>query len=105
MTYHLEPSALERDVKKKSVIPGRPRAEGSAGGAGSLTGPLGSDQVLAFRLVGIDGRDGHRVLRVRVQVLQNVRVLIAVQDFLLRTEPRNIPKLSIAANFETVQCT
>ena len=50
-----------------------------------LTRSLVAHQVFALGLVGVDGRDGDRVLRVRVQVLKNVRRLVAVQDG-LRTE-------------------
>ena len=45
-----------------------------------LTCPLGSQQVLALRLVGVDGGDGHVVGRVGLQVLQEVVGLVVVQD-------------------------
>lgn len=48
--------------------------------AGLLTCALASQQVLALRLVGVDGCDGDGVFSVGVQVLQNVGGLIAIQD-------------------------
>lgn len=48
-----------------------------------LTCALAAHQVLALRLVGVDGRDRDIVLRVRVQVLQNMCGLVAPQDGLV----------------------
>lgn len=48
-----------------------------------LTCALAAHQVLALRLVGVDGRDRDIVLRVRVQVLQNMGGLVAPQDGLV----------------------
>lgn len=45
-----------------------------------LTCALAAHQVLALRLVGVDGRDQDIVLGVRVQVLQNMGGLVAPQD-------------------------
>jgi len=45
-----------------------------------LTCALAAHQVLALRLVGVDGRDGDGVLGVGVQVLQEVGGLLAAHD-------------------------
>lgn len=50
---------------------------------GSLTCSLASYQVLALWFVGVDGRDCHHVLCVRVQVLWSVGSLVTVQDLLV----------------------
>lgn len=47
---------------------------------GQLTRARASQQVLALRLVGVDGRDLHVVFRVWVQVVQPVGGLVVVQD-------------------------
>lgn len=56
---------------------------GRCGCEGLLTCTLPSHQVLALRLVGVDGRDGDGILSVGVQVLQNGGGLIAIQDGLV----------------------
>ncbi len=53
-----------------------------------LTCALASHQVLALRLVRVDGRDGDGVLSVGVQVLQNGGGLIAIQDGLVTETER-----------------
>ena len=53
-----------------------------------LTCTLASYQVLALRLIGVDGRDGDRVLGVGVQVLQDVGGFIAIHDGLVTETER-----------------
>lgn len=54
-----------------------------------LTRPLGAQQILALRLVWVDGGDGHIIGRVRVQALQDVGGLVVVQNGLMeKTQTR-----------------
>lgn len=53
-----------------------------------LTCTLASHQVLALRLVRVDGGDGDDVLSVRVQVRQDMGGFIATQDGLVRETER-----------------
>lgn len=59
-----------------------------------LTCSLGAQEVLALRLVRIDGGDGHVVGRVDLQVLQDVAGLVVVQDVLMwKTQTQSVGEL------------
>lgn len=57
--------------------------DGDGRGSGCLTCALISHQILALRLVRVDGCDSDGVLCVGIQVLQNMGGLIAVEDGLV----------------------
>lgn len=92
MTYRSQASTLERDIEKTITLifkrvhvcecqswqddAGEPRGL-------LLTRALASQQVLALRLIRIDGRDRDIVFGEGVQVFQDVGGLVAAQDGLV----------------------
>lgn len=76
-------------------------AMAAAGGEAGLTCALAAHQVLALRLVGVDGRDGHRVFSVGGQVLQDLRGLVVIQDALVRVREK---KKEHASRAEVSRC-
>lgn len=89
MTYQSQPSTLERDIEKTITLIFQCEWTSVGVKAGRtmwlhhtalLTCALASQQVLALRLVGVDGRDRDIIFSEGVQVLQNVGGLITAQD-------------------------
>lgn len=97
MTYHPDPLTLGRDVEKTTTLLFECQGNsvckmfvflGADRATWALTCTLASNQVLALRLIRVDGRDGDGVLCVGVQVLQDVGGFITIHDGLVTETER-----------------